>query len=399
MLVINDKEKCSGCTACQSICPVKCINMIEDDEGFKYPQVDIPKCTNCNKCVQVCPVINSIKDNKLYEKVAYLSRVKNTELLMTSTSGGIGTALAKLVVQQGGTAYGAVFNKNFEVVHEPIKDIDSVVRLAGSKYVQSEIGLTLKHVKIDLDKGEKVYFCGTPCQVAGLKNYLIKDYSNLVLVDLVCHGVPSPKLWKEYINYLIQENGALESINFRKKAYGYHVATMEEKFITGKRQLRSGRTNLMLKCFFSNIADRPICYNCPFKTYAHASDLTLFDGWHASELVPNLKDDDRGYTNIIVHTKKGEDILGEIKPDIDIIKVDMQLAINLDGNMMLNVVQFNDKRNVFYKLLNQEGIKKTVNTLIPILLIDNLIEKSKIVFHKIGIIKFVKKVKSLSERV
>lgn len=390
MIALKRKEDCCGCTACASICPTKCISMQEDSEGFKYPQVDSDKCINCHKCEAVCPVMNRSDLND--KPQAYLTRTKDKALLSECTSGGVFTEIAKQTVKSGGIAYGAVFGENFIVRHERISDLSGVNRLPGSKYVQSDLDGVFRQVLTDVRSGKQVAFCGTPCQVAGLKNYIGKDYSNLLLVDLVCHGVPSPRLWNKYVDYLQSKYGKLKHVNFRSKYLGYHVSVMEEQFESGKVQIGSARTNLMSKCFFKNAADRPICYECPFKTVGRCSDLTLFDGWHASEYVPGLKDDDMGYTIVLVQSEKNVSLLKSFDC-LETYKIDINQAIALDGKMAVNSVSRPSSRAHFYKLLSEKGIDGTVETLFRISKVDLVIEISKHFLNKVGILQKVKRIK------
>ncbi len=397
MINVEKKEKCCGCTACANVCPVQCISMQPDSEGFMYPVVDKSVCIECGKCERVCPVLNSEKSGNNYDKKCFLARTKDNAVLMEGTSGGVGTTLALDVVKKEGIAYGAVFDENFRVVHKGIDNTKDIVKFSGSKYVQSDLTGVFERVKNELSYGKRVIFTGTPCQIYGLKNYLGKDYDNLLLVDLVCHGVPSPKIWENYIQYLNNKYGRLKYANFRKKAYGYHVTTMEEVFENNKRQLGSARTNLMLKCFFKNIADRPICYECPFKTLDRCSDITLFDGWHAKELVKGLEDDDKGYTNVIIHTIKGEEALLNNR-ELESIQVDLNKAIQLDGSMMFNSVKKHPQREAFYKMFNELGIEEAVKEFLTITKKDKFIESCKLILFKIGVIKHIKSIKSKLEK-
>ena len=202
MLKLQDKSNCCGCYACYNICPKHCITMKADDEGFWYPNINKADCINCNLCEKVCPIINKIEctdnctDNK---RTAYAMINKNEQIRMKSSSGGIFTLVAEYIINNKGSVYGAVIDDNLDVKHIRIDKIQDIVLLRGSKYVQSQIGKTLNQVKKDLDNGEKVLFTGTPCQIQGLRTFLRKDYVNLILMDIVCHGVPSPLIWQKYI--------------------------------------------------------------------------------------------------------------------------------------------------------------------------------------------------------
>ena len=373
-----------------SICPVSCIVMQEDSEGFAYPHVDKDKCINCSRCESVCPVINRPEMDS--EPEAYLARNADDDILMKATSGGVFTGIAKKTIEDGGVAYGAVYDSEFDVKHDRIDTADDIERLPGSKYVQSDMGDIFVKVRKDLQDGRKVVFCGTPCQAAGLKNFIGSADTNLLTVDLVCHGVPSPKLWREYLGYIEERYGKARYINFRSKKLGYHVSVMEEVFENGHAQTGSARTNLMSKCFFKNAADRPICYECPFKTISRSSDLTIFDGWNAEKYISGLKDDDRGYTIILAQSDKGKEYLKDAE-FLKLHEIDLRKAIALDGKMAVNSVARPECRESFYRILEEKGIEKLVAELFPIKKHDMIVEKLKIFLYKTGLLPYFKKLK------
>lgn len=392
-----DKNRCTGCTACESICPKKCIKMKESSEGFLYPTINEEICIDCGLCIKTCPV-NQIADgknqiaDKYFIKAGYIVRIKDTDLISRCTSGGAFTAMANYVLDQKGIVYGAIYDDSMNVIHQRISTKSHVTRLPGSKYVQSDISGIFAKVQLDILDGYIVLFCGTPCQVAGLVAFLGKKPSNLFLVDLVCHGVPSPKLWNKYLKYQEEKYGKLVYSNFRSKYYGYHVTVMEERYKSGKLLLGSARTNMMLKCYFKNAADRESCYNCSFKTIERMSDLTIFDCWHAGKINPELKDD-TGYTSVIVQSENGKKLLLACSNLLDIYSADIQTLLKLDGTMVMNSVCRPIERDLFYKKLNGNSIAKVVNDLFPITKKDQMIEKSKDIFHKVGILSLIKSLK------
>jgi len=195
------RELCTGCGACYSICPVHCISMQEDPEGFLYPVIEKEKCTSCKKCENVCPAI--VQGNERKPLSVYAAKNLNEEIRRQSSSGGIFTLIAESIIQKGGVVFGARFNGNWEVVHDYTETEEGLAAFRGSKYVQSRIGDTYLKAKDFLLAGRKVLFSGTPCQIAGLKAFLQKDYDNLLTVDLICHGVPSPLVWKRYLDEVI----------------------------------------------------------------------------------------------------------------------------------------------------------------------------------------------------
>lgn len=404
MIELKTKEDCCGCTACASVCPTNSIEMTIDEEGFLYPKINLNLCINCQLCNKVCPVQNEIKMDK-FERKGFVLRVKNRETLQSSTSGGFFTSIANWIIKNQGVVCAASFDENFNVTHTLLKPEDYsdsrkikeiLLKYMGSKYVQSDLGDSYKNIKKYLDADYKVCFIGTTCQVYGLKCYLGKEYKKLFTIDLVCHGTPSPKLWRKYLEFEKNKmNCKPIKINFRSKKFGYHNGVMEIDFENNKKHIASARTDLMLKCFFNEIASRPICYKCPFKVIDRCSDLTAYDCWHFSQLVKNVPDDDKGYTNIIVHSEKGNKILNEIKPLIELYEVDLEKAIKLDGIMIKESAKAHRKRNEFYKDIDATPLDDHVQKYLPINLIDYFIEFIKILFYRIGILKYLKLIKKM----
>ena len=205
MIQILDKSQCCGCTACVSICPKQCITMREDEEGFLYPVVDSSHCIDCNLCKKVCP---ELYPKEMREPLhVYAAKHKNEQVRLASSSGGIFTLLAEKIIDEGGVVFGVRFNNNWDVVHDYTETMEGLAVFRGSKYVQSYMGDCYLKAKSFLEQGRKVMFTGTPCQIAGLKNFLRKDYDNLLTVDVVCHGVPSPKVWQVYLDEIARKGG------------------------------------------------------------------------------------------------------------------------------------------------------------------------------------------------
>lgn len=381
MINIKEKARCCGCSACQSVCPVKCINLISDNEGFLYPNVDSFLCVNCGLCERVCP-INNHEEYKEIEK-SFILRSKDINVLKESSSGGFFTGFSKYILAHGGVVYGVGLSENKAVIHMRVDREDDIPKLRGSKYVQSEISGIFESVKKDLKNKRLVGFSGTPCQVNGLHNYLEQmrcDTSNLITVDLICHGVSSPSLWKSYVEYQEQKNNSkVEYVNFRYKTYGYHSGSMKIIFQNGKRYYGSARVDLMLKSFFREISSRPSCYECNFKALNRVSDFTVFDGWHYSEL-SSKKDDDKGYTNVLVNTNKGLDFFNHIAGEYVIEKTNYSDAIKSDGIMYSKSAMAHDKRFEFYNDSNLR-IEERVQNFIPVSTKDKLIEKLKSIYY------------------
>lgn len=394
MLVLDKKEECCGCTACVNICPVGCISMQPDEEGFLYPNIDKEKCIECQKCETVCPIKN--KKNNTKEVEAICARAKDLKIVKDSTSGGFFTPIAQDVLDNNGIVVGAICNDDNKIEHIIVNsnNKEDLSKLRGSKYVQSDLKDLFAIVRSELKIGTKVCFTGTPCQVSGLLNYLEKEYENLITIDMICKGVPSPKLWKKYVEYQEKKyNSKIKQVSFRKKTYGYHSGTMELAFENGKKYRGSGRVDYHLKSFYKDICSRPSCYDCSFKSDKHPSDYTIFESWHASTVVPGLKDDDLGYTSVFINSARGRNLFSEIKDKYEWYPIDKEQAIELDGIMVRNNSKPHPKRNEFYKDLDKESLDKHVARFIPITKKDYLVEKSKTILYKTKLLYIFKRIK------
>lgn len=394
MLILDKKEECCGCTACVNICPVGCISMQPDEEGFLYPNIDKEKCIECQKCETVCPIKN--KKNNTKEVEAICARAKDLKIVKDSTSGGFFTPIAQDVLDNNGIVVGAICNDDNKIEHIIVNsnNKEDLSKLRGSKYVQSDLKDLFAIVRSELKIGTKVCFTGTPCQVSGLLNYLEKEYENLITIDMICKGVPSPKLWKKYVEYQEKKyNSKIKQVSFRKKTYGYHSGTMELAFENGKRYRGSGRVDYHLKSFYKDICSRPSCYDCSFKSDKHPSDYTIFESWHASTVVPGLKDDDLGYTSVFINSARGRNLFSEIKDKYEWYPIDKEQAIELDGIMVRNNSKPHPKRNEFYKDLDKESLDKHVARFIPITKKDYLVEKSKTILYKTKLLHIFKRIK------
>lgn len=396
MINITDKSECCGCTACANACPNKAIKMTPDEEGFLYPFINKNYCIECGLCVKVCPI------QQKYEIMprnvdSYVLRTKEDDVLMKSTSGGFVTPLAEYILEHDGVVCAAAYDKDFTVKHIMIESVDrqKLEKIRGSKYVQSDLNDCFKRIKNYLEQGVFVCFIGTTCQVSGLKAFLRRDYEWLITVDLVCHGVPSPKLWSKYLHY--QKNkyhSEIREISFRNKTYGYHSGTMKICFSSGETYLGSARVDYMLKSFFKEIASRPSCYRCAFKTKNRCSDYTIYDCWHADQLIEKLRDDDKGWTNLIVQSEKGKKLLTQLRYKYEMYPSDTEKAIELDGIMVKKSATPHPKRNVFYKDIDKKTLPEQICEFIPVSRKDYLIENSKAVIYRVGLYKILKRIKN-----
>lgn len=359
MICIKDESLCTGCTVCENICPKKAIKMVENKEGFQYPVIDESKCIKCGLCQKKCPVTNEKNHNSINE--CYAAYNKNKYELNTSTSGGIFSLLAEQILKDGGIVIGAAFDENQKLNHIAIDTIEDLEKLKGSKYLQSNLNDIFKSVQQNIKK-RKVLFVGTPCQIAGLKSY-VKEHDNLLCVDLVCHGVPSPKLFNKYKRELEREhNDKLINYIFRDKKTGWTTYSTFAKFKkTEKREL--AKDNSYMKLFLSDIALRKSCYNCPYKLGNKYSDITLGDFWGISKKIPKMYNKN-GVSAIILNTEKGKMAFNKISSQI--ISCECKLSDITDGNpALVNSAKINKNREDFFIEMNNYSISELTKKYIP----------------------------------
>lgn len=376
MIQITEKNKhlCSGCHACISACPQKCIEMLEDDEGFKYPSINLANCIDCGICEKMCQAVNPIISDTISK--AYGCYNKDNQVRIKSSSGGIFTLIATKILEQGGVVFGAAFDENWNVQHICVNKVEDLYLLRGSKYVQSVIGDTYIKTKKYLEEKRKVLFTGTPCQIDGLYHFLKKEYSNLYTQDIICHGVPSPKVWSIYKEVVLEENKKPTNIEFRNKDNGWENYNM---FIDCENQkyIKNHKDDIFMKAFLNNLCLRPSCYSCNSKSKKRNSDITLADFWYVKKHVPELFDD-KGVSLILVNSKKGEEIFSNIEKNIVYKKVNFDEVIN-DSFSAYKSAPFNKHRNLFMKKVNISNFEAIVNTYSK----QSLKLKIKILFAKL----------------
>lgn len=355
MIKITDKEKCCGCHNCALVCPKNCITMKEDKEGFLYPVVDEGKCVDCGICEKSCPIISPVNNNKkLNDITSYAAYSKDNDIRLNSSSGGMFTHLASNVINAGGVVFGAAFDEEFGVHHICVDNIDNLDKLRGSKYLQSIVGNSFKEAEEYLKSGRKVYFSGTPCQISALLKYLKKDYDNLITQDFICHGVPSPKIWKYYIKY--QENlnySKIQNAGFRNKAEGWNDFSLFFDFANNTKYINIFSNDIYMKVFLSNYCLRPSCYNCSFKTMTRPSDITLADFWGIQNIMPEM-DDDKGTSLLCINSDKGKMLFDEIKNDTVYKTVSLEEAVKFNPSMTCSS-PLPPKRNYFMQNVSESN--------------------------------------------
>lgn len=311
MIRITNAADCCGCGACADICPKRCITMEQDGEGFFYPVTDPARCIDCGLCERVCPMQKK-PTAQPGEVKAYAAFATEDDLRGKSSSGGLFTLLAEEILSRGGCVAGAAFDDEFSVHHILVENVRDLEKLRGSKYVQSRMEDTYLCVKEQLQKGRPVLFTGVGCQVAGLKAYLGKEYDNLYTVDVLCHGVPSPKVWSKYVAEQEKNQGSkLKAASFRHKRMGWKKFSMVMDFESGARYAQLIGTDPYMRAFLANICLRPSCHSCRFKAVPRLSDLTIGDAWGIEKHMPEL-DDDRGASVILINSEKGQKLFDRI---------------------------------------------------------------------------------------
>lgn len=347
MIDITDKEKCCGCYGCYSICPANAIEMKEDKKGFKYPIINKEKCINCNLCEKICPIIN--KKNVNNNPKAYAAYNIDSEVRFNSSSGGIFSLLAEKILENNGVVFGATFDKNFMVYHRKIKSIGELELLRTSKYVQSVIGETYKECKEELENGKNVLFTGTPCQINGLYKYLQRKYDNLYTQDIICHGVPSPKVWRKYLEFRRKKDAKQPvRINFRHKENGWNLYALLLQY--NNSAYKTNHSNdLFMQAFLRNACLRDSCYNCSFKDKNRISDITLADFWGIDKISPKMNDN-KGTSLVIINSIKGQKIFDSISKKMKFEEVNFEESIKYNLSMTTSASKHKSSEEFFENL-------------------------------------------------
>ncbi len=385
MIDIKEKKDCCGCWACANACPKQCIEMEADEEGFLYPHIDAETCIDCGLCEKVCPVLNVSDKDVPHTQWGYLLQHKDEQIRQESTSGGAFTALATWVICQGGIVFGAGYRKGeFIVEHQAVNNEEDLFTFRNSKYVQSRVGKAYKEVKKYLQEGRYVLFSGTPCQVAGLKKILDgHEYDHLICVDLVCHGIPSPHILALHIaTQQSRIGGKFTNVLFRDKFYGYHYSSFSIYNEDKEKDYHKGvDTDAYLRAFFSNLSDRPACYDCKFKKRYRCSDLTLWDCFPIEQFTKEM--DGKGTTRVLAQSEKGRKLVESIKDDVRLIEVDPD-KLTEGVREMFHSVPYNAKRPQFFKDSNEMTPADFFNKWFPVTMKVRLNAFIRLTCHSLG---------------
>jgi coenzyme F420-reducing hydrogenase beta subunit len=352
---------CTGCSACANICPVSCIVMTPDIEGFLHPQIEEDRCTNCGLCLKTCPLFHRAAARE--PLAVYAAINKDDEVRQRSSSGGVFWELGKATIEAGGVVCGAGWSDDLRVVHKVVDDLKGLKELQGSKYVQSEIGTTYKQAENHLLAGREVLFSGTPCQIAGLRAYLNKDYGNLLCVDLICHAVPSPKVFEVYKRELENKYGSsIRRISFRHKKYGWKRYSMSILFANNMEYLQPLDKDPFLRGFSNELYNRPSCHDCQFRELRSGSDITLADYWNVHRTFAEM-DDDRGTSMVLVNTVQGERMFAGLEKTCT-SRVSSYADVKLYNPSVLRSAPVNLKRQSFFEGYARNPVESIVKKIL-----------------------------------
>lgn len=351
-----EKSTCYGCRACELNCPKGAISMIPDDEGFIYPVLNRSDCIDCSLCYKTCPYDNPVQLKNPLE--GYALQYKNRDKLLNASSGAAFPAIADYILSKGGYVVGCIFNEKIEAVHVVTKDPEIVFKMSGSKYVQSDTADTYKLTKDLLLTQKSVLFSGTPCQIAGLLKFLNKPYDNLITVDLICHGVPSPALLQEYIASTYK--GTVMELKFRDKKSNGWCSQGSVKYASGKRMSAKKRTSPYTDSYYyyylQNSISRHCCYECAFSTQGRVSDITIGDYWNIRDVMPEFDPKD-GVSAVLINSEKGQDIIQSISPNIICQQTEIADIVKGNGNLQ-KPCEKPPQRDYIYDRIRKEGYHK-----------------------------------------
>ena len=383
MIEIKDKSQCTGCTACANVCTHRFITMCFDDEGHSYPLVDTANCVNCGLCEKVCPMLHQDelpKDYDLDQLSVYAVYNKDEVIRNSSTSGGIFTLLADYVIDKGGIVYAARFDEYYHIYHTSVECKEELQAFRGSKYAQSDLSDVFSQIKLQLRNERYVLFVGTPCQVAGLKSFLIKEYDKLYTCDFICMCISSPKIWEEYLSEYWDKNN-IKRIVFKDKRIGWHSWRMLIEDDKGEHFYR-GIENPFFCSYLQHITNRPSCFSCPFRHIRRVSDITIADCWGIDKVNKEF-DDDKGCTTMILQSQKGVEVFNSIKEKLVISSYNIGSVIQYNP-YIVKPIEKAPECDIFYQTYRVLGIRaafEEIKRLNHPSLIKKIIKKMKGVFE------------------
>ena len=349
-------QECAICGACINACPVDAISLDKVHLDFRYPQIKEDICIHCNRCEKACPILGNKGKPENGYPVAFAAKSENDPMRMRSSSGGIFYELSDRMLRDGGYVCGAVFDDKFHVKHILSNAKEDILRMMGSKYAQSDVGRCYREIKDVLEKGCKVLFSGCPCQVAGLRTFLGKEYPNLLLVELICHGIPSDHMLQTYIHMQEKKYGAkLKRMEFRNKANGWHSSSVIMGFENQRVYSKPITGDAYMSGFLGSVTLKDSCYDCHFRNFAAGSDIILGDFWGAE--VELSEDDNKGISAILVISGKGMDIIDRC--NLALTPANVETVIKYNKNLLCSAAP-SPQRSSFYASADTNGLEETI---------------------------------------
>lgn len=364
----NDKKiDCNGCSACNQVCPVKCISMKVDTDGYLFPKFDSTRCIDCSLCKKSCSNINKQKVETGVEPKAFAAISKNFDILMRSSSGGMFTIISEAMIEKDWVVFGAEIDEQLVVKHTYVKSFSDISKYQKSKYVQSNLKNSFNEARNFLKEGKKVLFTGTPCQISGLKLFLQKEYDNLYCIEIVCHGVPSQETFNKYLKTLEKKHGGkISDFTFRHKTYsklkGWNSKNIKYK-VGEKEYIHHALNDPYLRGFYDSLFLRESCHECKYTNKFRVADITLGDFW-GIEILDSTKDVHKGVSALLVNSRKGEEIFDKIKSKVDLIKIDLNFVAQ-NNSQLEHPSGVPDKRAKFFELIRQDDFDSVINKLSP----------------------------------
>ena len=364
--MLPERDLCTGCGACAAVCPKDCITMTGDAEGFLYPKIDQARCVDCKQCEKICPVFRQPKVAETVQFVA--ARNTDSHVRQESSSGGVFTAVAQEVLREGGAVCAAVYNEDFGVEHRIAFTVEELAPMRGAKYVQSHAGHLFRNLKALLTDGKPVMFVGTPCQCAALRSYLGREYENLLLVDLICHGVPAPGVWSAYLDRrrkLDADGQNLTSVNLRDKTTGWsrYAYSVRIGYSDGTSYLMPQQRDRYMNGFVGNLFLRPSCGRCSFKGIGRCSDLTLGDCWGIWDSHPEF-DDNKGTSLLMIQSPKGQRLWNSVCHGFDTLELTEEAVTKYNPSAMYASEPRANRAEFFARLEGGEPLDELLEDLL-----------------------------------